>query len=139
MLVTPQIFKAVGAGNDSLLYSGFFGVVKVVACGFFVLFIADRIGRRWSLFGGAFLMGSYMLIIAVLTATHPPKEGQGFTSTGAASIAMVYLEASKSEPSLIILVRIADSAFLVSYNVSWGPVPWVNNTTLGSASFCSIC
>lgn len=68
--------------------------MKVVACLFFVLFIADRVGRRWSLFGGAFLMGSYMLIIAILTATHPPKAGEGFTRTGAASVAMVYLEAS---------------------------------------------
>lgn len=93
--VTPQIFKAIGAGSDSLLFSGFFGVVKVVSCGFFVLFIAERIGRRFSLFGGAFLMGAYMLIIAILTAKFPPKAGQGFTSAGASSVAMVYLEASK--------------------------------------------
>jgi len=93
--VTPQVFKAIGAGSNALLFSGFFGVVKVVACGFFVLFIADKIGRRWSLLGGAFLMGSYMLIIAILTAKFPPKAGTGFTSVGAASVAMVYLEASE--------------------------------------------
>lgn len=105
---TPQIFKAVGAGNDALLLSGFFGVVKVTACGFFLLFLVERLGRRWSLFGGAALMGMYMLIIAILTATHPPKAGAGFTPTAAASVAMVYLEA-------------------MSYNISWGPVPWVSN------------
>ncbi|KAI1333860.1 putative MFS sugar transporter [Xylariaceae sp. FL0016] len=101
----PQIFKAVGAANP-LLISGFFGVVKVVSCLFFLLFLVERIGRRGSLLGGAFLMGTYMLIIAILTATHPPKVGQAFTSTSAASVAMVYLEA-------------------MSYNMSWGPVPWL--------------
>lgn len=102
----PQIFKAVGAGDQSLLISGFFGVVKVVSCLFFLLFLVERIGRRGSLLGGAFLMGAYMLIIACLTATHPPVSGQSLTSTGAAAVAMVYLEA-------------------MSYNVSWGPVPWL--------------
>ncbi|XXH02971.1 hypothetical protein Hte_009361 [Hypoxylon texense] len=102
----PQIFKAVGAGDQSLLISGFFGVVKVVSCLFFLLFLVERVGRRGSLLGGAFLMGAYMLIIACLTATHPPIAGQSLTSTGAAAVAMVYLEA-------------------MSYNISWGPVPWL--------------
>ncbi|KAI1452038.1 putative MFS sugar transporter [Annulohypoxylon moriforme] len=102
----PQIFKAVGAGDQSLLISGFFGVVKVVSCLFFLLFLVERIGRRGSLIGGAFLMGAYMLIIACLTATHPPVASQSLTSTGAAAVAMVYLEA-------------------MSYNISWGPVPWL--------------
>lgn len=39
-------------------------------------------------------MGAYMLIIACLTATHPPVANQSLTSTGAAAVAMVYLEAS---------------------------------------------
>ncbi|KAI2616183.1 putative MFS sugar transporter [Hypomontagnella submonticulosa] len=102
----PQIFKAVGAGDQSLLISGFFGVVKVVSCLFFLLFLVERIGRRGSLLAGASLMGAYMLIIACLTATHPPVSGQSLTSTGATAVAMVYLEA-------------------MSYNISWGPVPWI--------------
>ncbi|KAI0829574.1 putative MFS sugar transporter [Hypoxylon sp. FL0890] len=103
----PQIFKAVGAGDQSLLISGFFGVIKVASCLFFLLFLVEKIGRRGSLIGGAFLMGAYMLIIACLTATHPPVVNQSqITSTGAAAVAMVYLEA-------------------MSYNISWGPVPWL--------------
>ncbi|KAI0144534.1 putative MFS sugar transporter [Xylariaceae sp. FL1272] len=102
----PQIFQAIGAGSQSLLFSGFFGLVKVVACLFFLLFLVDRIGRRWSLLIGAFLMGSLHLIIALLTATHPPKANGPVTSTGAAAIAVVYLEA-------------------MAYNMSWGPVPWL--------------
>lgn len=102
----PQVFTAVGAGQDTLLITGFFGVVKVVSCLFFLLFLVERIGRRGSLLGGAFLMGAYMLIIAVLTATHPPRPEQGLTPTSIASLTMIYLEA-------------------MSYNISWGPVPWL--------------
>ncbi|RYP08401.1 hypothetical protein DL765_008800 [Monosporascus sp. GIB2] len=102
----PQVFKLVGAGDSSLLITGFFGVVKVISCLFFLLFLVERIGRRGSLLAGAFLMGSYMVIIAALTATNPPDPNQGLTPTAIASMTMIYLEA-------------------MSYNISWGPVPWV--------------
>lgn len=96
--VAPQIFKAVGAGDDALLISGFFGVVKVVSCLFFLLFLIERLGRKGSLGLGAFLMGTYMLIIAILTKTNPPSAATGISSTGIASVAMFYLEASKHQP-----------------------------------------
>ena len=48
-------------------------------------------------------MGTCMLIIAVVVATHPPTTH--ITRAGIAAIAMVYLEAA-------------------SYNLSWGPVAW---------------
>ncbi|KAL5357107.1 general substrate transporter [Aspergillus floccosus] len=103
----PQIFKAVGAGNDSLLISGFFGVIKVVACFIFVVFLVERIGRKWSLICGAFMMGSLMLIVAILSKVFPPDpNATSISSPAIASIAMVYLEAGM-------------------YNMSWGPVPWL--------------
>ncbi|KAL4914668.1 general substrate transporter [Aspergillus aurantiobrunneus] len=104
----PQIFGAVGTSeNDTLLITGFFGVVKVVACGVFVLFLVERIGRKWSLAIGAFLMGALMLIVAILAKTFTPDpNATGISSPTAASIAMIYLEAA-------------------SYNMSWGPVPWL--------------
>ena len=40
-------------------------------------------------------MGSLMLIIALLTATHPPNPNGPITSTGIAAIAMVYIEAGR--------------------------------------------
>ncbi|CAH0050961.1 unnamed protein product [Clonostachys solani] len=101
----PQIFSLVGAGQNSLLITGFFGVVKVISCLFFLLFLVERIGRRGSLFAGAFLMGSYMLIVAILTVKFPPDPAKGLTSSSIASLTMIYLEA-------------------MSYNISWGPVPW---------------
>ncbi|GKT46272.1 quinate permease [Colletotrichum spaethianum] len=106
-MAAKLVFAAVGAGQNNLLITGFFGLVKVVSCLFYLLFLVERIGRRGSLLGGAFLMGTYMLIIACLTATHPPKSvDQGLTSTAIASMTMIYLEA-------------------MSYNISWGPAPWV--------------
>ncbi|KAL4995462.1 general substrate transporter [Aspergillus recurvatus] len=104
----PQIFGAVGTSeNDTLLITGFFGVVKVVACGIFVLFLVERIGRKWSLALGAFMMGALMLIVAILAKVFTPDpSATGISSPTAASIAMIYLEAA-------------------SYNMSWGPVPWL--------------
>ncbi|KAL3476501.1 general substrate transporter [Aspergillus californicus] len=104
----PQIFGAVGtSANDTLLITGFFGVVKVVSCGFFVLVLVERIGRKWSLAIGAFMMGALMLIVAILSKTfEADPNATGISSPTAASIAMIYLEAA-------------------SYNMSWGPVPWL--------------
>jgi hypothetical protein len=94
----------VGAGENSLLLSGFLGVCKVVACFFFLLFLVERVGRRWSLIGGSFLMGTYMLIVAILTVSFPPNPKAGLTPPAIASLTMIYLEA-------------------MTYNISWGPVP----------------
>jgi len=102
----PQIFSLVGAGQDNLLITGFFGVVKVISCLFFLLFLVERLGRRGSLLAGALLMGMYMLIVAILTVKFPPDPDAGLTPSSIASLTMIYLEA-------------------MSYNISWGPVPWV--------------
>ncbi|CZR64016.1 related to quinate transport protein [Phialocephala subalpina] len=100
----PQIFAAVGAGQSTLLVTGFFGVVKVVAVSTFCLFIVGRIGRKTAFMGGAAAMGSFMLAIAIIVAKDPPS-GK-ITSPAIAAIIMVYAEAA-------------------SYNFSWGPVSWL--------------
>jgi hypothetical protein len=45
--------------------------------------------------GGAFMMGACMLIIALLTKTHPPNATGGIQPTGVASITLIYIEASE--------------------------------------------
>ncbi|KAJ4358375.1 uncharacterized protein N0V89_002957 [Didymosphaeria variabile] len=102
----PQFFAAVGAGNNAVFMSGFFGLCKVVACFFFLLFLVERIGRRWALLNGAFLMAILMLIVAIITATEPPTGKAGLTRSASAAIGMIYIEA-------------------MVYNISWGPVPWL--------------
>lgn len=104
-----QIFGAVGAGGSAKLVTGFFGLVKVVGVLTFQTFILDRIGRKVPFMVGAFAMGSFMLIIACILATHPANANStssGPTSAGIACIIMTYAEA-------------------FSYNMSWGPLPWL--------------
>ncbi|KAH8704976.1 general substrate transporter [Talaromyces proteolyticus] len=103
-----QIFSSVGAGNSASLVTGFFGVVKVVGVLTFQLLILDKIGgRRAPFMVGAFAMGSFMLIIACLVATHPPGAStNGVSHAGIAAIIMTYAEA-------------------FSFNMSWGPLPWL--------------
>ncbi|KIW41398.1 uncharacterized protein PV06_06960 [Exophiala oligosperma] len=103
----PQIFGTIGAGNKTLFITGFFGLVKMAGVAVFIIFFVETIGRRIPFMAGAFAMGSFMLIIALIVDTHPPKaSASGITSAGAAGIAMVYLEA-------------------FSFNMSWGPLPWL--------------
>lgn len=103
----PQIFATIGAGNKTLFITGFFGLVKIAGVLLFLLFFVERFGRKIPFMVGAFAMGSFMLIIALIVATHPPKpSATGITSAGAAGIAMVYLEA-------------------FAFNMSWGPLPWL--------------
>ncbi|CEO60911.1 Putative MFS sugar transporter [Penicillium brasilianum] len=104
-----QIFSSVGAGSAAKLVTGFFGLVKVCGVTIFQLFVLDRIGRRVPFMVGAFAMGSFMLIIACILATHPANTNStssGPSSAGIACIIMTYAEA-------------------FSYNMSWGPLPWL--------------
>lgn len=104
-----QIFSTVGAGSSSKLVTGFFGVVKVVGVLTFQIFVLDRVGRRIPFMVGAFAMGSFMLIISIIVATHPTSSSsdtQGATKAGIAAIIMTYAEA-------------------FSFNMSWGPLPWL--------------
>ncbi|RDW81214.1 putative MFS sugar transporter [Aspergillus mulundensis] len=104
-----QIFSAVGAGSSAKLVTGFFGVVKVVGVSIFQLFVIDRIGRRVPFMVGAFAMGSFLLIIGCVLATHSPSsdgDSSAATPAGIAMIIMVYAEA-------------------FSFNMSWGALPWL--------------
>lgn len=84
-----------------------FGAVKVVACGTFVLFFAERLGRRQVLIGGAALMAACQITTAAVVKAKPPPttNNPAVTSSGIATIALIYL-------------------FVIFYNFSWGPMPW---------------
>ncbi|KAJ7780082.1 general substrate transporter [Mycena maculata] len=102
----PQFFKLlVGAGPSNLLLTAIFGAVKIVACGTFVLFFAERIGRKSALIGGASFMAVCMIIITIVTKVRPPPGGGVITSSGIATVALIYLN-------------------IMAYNFSWGPLPW---------------
>ena len=102
----PQFFSIlVGAGPNNLLLTGIFGAIKVVACGAFVLFFAERLGRRQVLVWGAALMAACQITTAAVDKARPPPGGGVVTSSGIATVALIYL-------------------FVIFYNFSWGPMPW---------------
>ncbi|CAI7670655.1 unnamed protein product [Penicillium crustosum] len=102
----PQFFELlVGAGDKTLLLTGIFGAIKVVACLIFVVFLSDRFGRRPLLGGGAAFMAVCMIVTAVLVKTYPQPGDGTVTSSGIATVALIYLD-------------------IIAYNFSWGPLPW---------------
>lgn len=102
----PQFFAIlVGDGDRTLLLTGIFGAIKVVACLIFVVFLSDRFGRRPLLAGGAAFMAVCMIATAGVIKTYPQPGDGTVTSSGIATVALIYLD-------------------IIAYNFSWGPLPW---------------
>lgn len=111
-----------GDGNTTtLLLTGVFGAVKVVACGVFVVFVAERFGRRFLLVLGALVMAACMSLTGFLVMLFPPPEpiagpsaeaeaeaeqgGMGISPAGLVTTLLIYLT-------------------ITAFNLSWGPLPW---------------
>lgn len=96
----PQYFKLlVGtSGTRDLLLTGLFGAVKVIACTFFIWFLAERFGRKTLLTGGSALMAACMLITALIVDEIPTQSNSTVTSAGRATVAMIYLDIMVSLP-----------------------------------------
>ncbi|KAJ6092979.1 hypothetical protein N7486_008268 [Penicillium sp. IBT 16267x] len=64
---SPQIFKNLGVtGNATNLFAtGIYGIVKMVSCGVFLVFVADSLGRRRSLLWTSIAQGLAMLYIGL--------------------------------------------------------------------------
>ena len=90
----PQYFSllAGSSGNRDLLLTGLFGAVKVIACSFFIWVLAERIGRRMTLVGGAGLMAAAMLITALIVDFIPTQAHSSVTPAGKATVAMIYID-----------------------------------------------
>ncbi|KAK1766937.1 quinate permease [Phialemonium atrogriseum] len=102
----PQFFKLlIGGGDRDLLLTAIFDAVNVPACSTFVLFLADRVGRRAVLIGGVAFMAACQITTAAVVKATPPPEGGKVTSSGIATVALIYL-------------------FVIAYNFRWGPLPW---------------
>ncbi|KAI5268959.1 general substrate transporter [Aureobasidium subglaciale] len=103
----PQYFKLlVGSkGNNDLLLTAIFGAIKVAACLTFVLFVAERVNRKIVLTLGALFMAACQISTAAVVRSKPPPGDATVTSSGIATVALIYL-------------------FVIAYNFSWGPLPW---------------
>jgi MFS family permease len=73
-LTSRAVFQSIGYTKESasLLASGVYGIVKVVATILFIFFLVDRAGRKWSLFTSSLGMGTLFYIIGALLKTYPP-------------------------------------------------------------------
>jgi hypothetical protein len=97
----PQFFKIlVGPGDSNLLFSGIFGAVKIVACALFVFGFSERLGRKTALTGGVLFMSACMIATAAIVKTKPPPDNGVITHSGAATVALIYLN-------------------IMAYNFSW--------------------
>lgn len=108
----PLIFKSIGytGATQSLLASGIYGVVKVVATAIFVFFFVETLGRKLSLAISALGMGTLFFIVGAILKTHPPPsslpEGASPPPASKAMAAMLYI-------------------YVAFYSMGWGPLPWV--------------
>ncbi|KFH46635.1 quinate permease-like protein [Hapsidospora chrysogenum ATCC 11550] len=105
----PTIFKGLGLSSTTtaLFAQGIYGVVKVVACLFFMFFLADTLGRRMTFMCSGVLQAFCMLFIGFYVRFGPtPAEGEGPPPAGIAALAMIYI-------------------YALAFNMGWGPVAWV--------------
>ncbi|KAL4974722.1 general substrate transporter [Aspergillus desertorum] len=114
ILVDPQPSRAATAAAAStnsltLFLTGIFGVLKVLSCLFFIMFVADRFGRRPLLIFGALAMAVCMIATSALVHSISTQE----PSTTTADLS--------AKPLLTILLIYL---FIAIYNTSWGPLPW---------------
>jgi len=105
----PTIFQSIGytGTSVSLLASGIYGVVKVVASAFFVTTAVETVGRRIMLFISAMGMGTLFFIIAALLKSFPPDPNSTEPS-----------HASKAMAGMLYI-------YVCFYSSGWGPLPWV--------------
>ncbi|KND93422.1 Quinate permease [Tolypocladium ophioglossoides CBS 100239] len=130
----PQIFQNLGLnGTDSSLFAtGVYGVAKTVSCALFLVFVADSLGRRWSLIWTACAQAIVLFIIGIYGRVQPPVQGESVTAFGYVAITCIYLWAAAFQfgwgPACWILVSEIPTARLRAMNVAMAAaVQWLFN------------
>lgn len=87
----PQYFKLLaGSGTDgNMLLTGLFGAVEVISWTFFIVFLAECLGRRVTPVGGSAFMAACMLITALIVDYIPTQSTTSVTAAGTATVAMI--------------------------------------------------
>ncbi|KAF9894478.1 hypothetical protein FE257_006361 [Aspergillus nanangensis] len=119
----PQFFGLLVGDNHTLtlLLTGIFGALKVVSCLVFIIFVAERFGRRPLLIFGALAMAVCMISTAIVLQANPDAPVPATADNGPTTP-----EVSLSDSITIALIYLA----IVIYNFSWGPLPWPCATEL---------
>ncbi|KAI9375396.1 general substrate transporter [Aspergillus egyptiacus] len=104
----PQIFENLGITGDAnkLFATGIYGIVKVVGCACFLIFVADSLGRRRSLLWTSIAQGLAMLYIGLYVRIEPPREGVPVIPAGYVALVCIFL-------------------FAAFFQFGWGPVCWI--------------
>ncbi|KAF4586039.1 galactose-proton symporter [Ophiocordyceps camponoti-floridani] len=130
----PQIFQNLGMDgtNTSLFATGVYGVAKTAACAAFLVFVADSLGRRWSLLWTSAAQAFVLFVIGIYGRVQPPVPGQPVSAFGYVAIACIYLWAAAFQfgwgPACWILVSEIPTARLRAMNVALAAaVQWLFN------------
>lgn len=117
----PTILKNLGlTGNTTPLFgTGIYGVVKVLSCIAFLLFMADSLGRRRSLLWTSIAMGLVMFYIGIYVRIAPPKAGESVPPAGYFALVCIYL-------------------FAAFFQFGWGPACWIYSSEIPSARLRSM-
>ncbi|KAI3324667.1 MFS sugar transporter-like protein [Xylariaceae sp. AK1471] len=104
----PTIFQNLGimGTSNSLLGTGVYGIVKVVSCSIFLLFMADSLGRRRSLLVSAMGQSFCMFYIGIYVRVAPPKMGDPVPVAGYFALAFIFV-------------------FAAFFQFGWGPACWI--------------
>ncbi|KAJ5834369.1 General substrate transporter [Penicillium robsamsonii] len=117
----PQIFQNLGVtGNATNLFAtGVYGIVKMVSCGVFLIFVADSLGRRRSLLWTSIAQGLAMMYIGLYVRIAPPVEGAPVIPAGYFALVCIFL-------------------FAAFFQFGWGPVCWIYVSEIPTARLRSL-
>ncbi|PTU19273.1 hypothetical protein P175DRAFT_0440706 [Aspergillus ochraceoroseus IBT 24754] len=117
----PQIFQNLGiTGNATGLFAtGVYGIVKVIGCAVFLVFVADSLGRRRSLLWTSIAQGLTMLYIGLYVRIAPPAKGEPVIPAGYVALVCIFL-------------------FAACFQFGWGPVCWIYVAEIPTARLRSL-
>lgn len=80
--------------STGLFATGIYGIVKVISCSIFLLFLADTLGRRRSLLWTSIGQGCAMFFIGLYIRIKPPIAGQATPPVGYVALVCIFLFAA---------------------------------------------
>lgn len=92
----PVIFSNLGITGtaQSLFATGVYGIVKMVSCIIFIVFLADTLGRKWSFIWTGVFMGIVMFYLGFYVRFDPPVAGAAVPPAGYVALVAIYLFAA---------------------------------------------
>ncbi|KAI0149005.1 general substrate transporter [Pestalotiopsis sp. NC0098] len=113
---SPSIFASIGLSSTTsgLLATGVYGIVKMIACTIFILFVSDNLGRRKSFLWTGIGQGIALFYVGFYIRFDPPIPGEPINAPGYVAIVAIY-------------------AFASIYQFGWGPAVWTYCSEIPSA------